>query len=72
MKKNVVFIMVAMLASTSALAQSTFDVSGTVVENATGEAVMAATIQLMTLPDSTFVEGTTSGTGAWSPFRFAE
>ena len=43
------------------MAQSTFDVSGTVVEKATGEAVMAATIQLMTLPDSTFVEGTTTG-----------
>ena len=43
------------------MAQSTFDVSGTVVEKATGEAVMAATIQLMTLPDSTFVGGTATG-----------
>ena len=59
-----------MLASTSAMAQSTFDVSGTVVEKATGEAVMAATIQLMTLPDSTFVEGTT--TGAQGQFVFKD
>lgn len=59
--KNVFFIMLAMLASGSAKAQSTFDMSGTVVEKTTGEAVVAATIQLMTLPDSTFVEGTTTG-----------
>ena len=53
--------MVAMLACARAMAQSTFDVSGTVVEKATGEAVVAATIQLLTLSDSTFVEGTTTG-----------
>lgn len=50
-----------MLACARAMAQSTFDVSGTVVEKATGEAVVAATIQLLTLSDSTFVEGTTTG-----------
>ena len=61
MKKKVVFILIAMLASAGVKAQSTFDVSGTVVEKATGEAVVAATIQLMTLPDSTFVEGTMTG-----------
>ena len=42
-------------------AQRTFNVSGTVVDKTTGEAVAAATIQLLALPDSSFVEGTTTG-----------
>ena len=61
MKKFVLLMAMMMLASANMLAQNTFDVSGTVVEKATGEAVVAATIQLMTLPDSIFVEGTTTG-----------
>ncbi len=45
----------------SMMAQSSFDVNGTVVDKSTGEAVIAATMQLLTLPDSTYVEGTTTG-----------
>ncbi len=41
--------------------QSSFIVSGTVVDKATGEAVIGGSIKLMVLPDSSFVEGTTTG-----------
>lgn len=44
------------------MAQSAFDVSGTVVDKATGEAVFGGSIKLLSLPDSTFVTGTTAGT----------
>ena len=43
-------------------AQSTFNVSGTVVDKETGEAIVSATIQLLSLPDSTFVTGAATGT----------
>ena len=42
--------------------RSVFDISGTVIEKETGEAVVAATLQLLALPDSAFVGGTTTGT----------
>jgi len=50
-----------LLSCVNMMAQSTFDVSGTVVDKTTGEAIVAATMQLLTLPDSSFVEGTTTG-----------
>ena len=39
-------------------AQNSFNVSGTVVEKENGDAIASATIQLLSLPDSTFVTGT--------------
>ena len=50
-----------LLTSISMYGQSTHDVSGTVVDKATGEAVIGGSIKLMTLSDSSFVEGTTTG-----------
>lgn len=50
-----------LLSCPSMMAQSTFEVNGTVVDKATGEAVIGCSIKLMALPDSSFVEGTTTG-----------
>ena len=61
MKRTFLLMAVMSLSCVTLLAQNTFDVSGTVVEKATGEAVVAATIQLLALPDSSFVEGTITG-----------
>lgn len=69
MKKNVFFVLVmSLLSSVSIYSQNTFDVSGTVVEKATGETIIAATMQLLALPDSSFVTGTT--TNAQGEFSF--
>ena len=51
-----------LLSGPGMMAQSTFEVNGTVVDKATGEAVIGGSIKLMALPDSSFVEGTTTGT----------
>ena len=62
MKKKVLFLLVmSLLSCISLFGQSAFDVSGTVVDKATGEAVIGGSIKLMALPDSSFVEGTTTG-----------
>ena len=62
MKKKVVFILVmSLLSCVSMFGQSSFDVSGTVVDKTTGEAVIGGSIKLLALPDSSFVEGTTTG-----------
>ena len=61
MKRLFTTLTTALLASLSVMAQSTFEVSGTVVDKTTGEAVVAATMQLLALPDSSYVEGTTTG-----------
>ena len=51
----------SLLSCVSLFGQSSFDVSGTVVDKATGEAIIGGSIKLMALPDSSFVEGTTTG-----------
>ena len=62
MKKKVMFIWVmSLLSCVSMFGQSTFEVNGTVVDKATGETVIGGSIKLMVLPDSSFVEGTTTG-----------
>ena len=50
--------------------RNSFNISGSVIEKETGEAVVAATIQLLSLPDSTFVEGKT--TGSMGEFTFKD
>ena len=50
-----------LLSCVGMLAHNTFNVSGSVVEKETGEAIVAATMQLLVLPDSSFVTGTTTG-----------
>ena len=61
MKRICVLIAMMALMCADMVAQNSFEMNGTVVEKATGEAVVAATIQLLTLPDSNFVKGTTTG-----------
>ena len=68
MKKTVLLITMMALVCVTMKAQSTFNVSGNVVEKESGEAVVAATIQLLSMPDSSFVEGTV--TGAQGEFGF--
>ena len=68
MKKSVFLIAMIVLSILKLSAQNTFNVSGTVIEKETGEAVVAATIQLLSLPDSSFVEGT--ATSAQGDFSF--
>ena len=70
MKKSVSLMAVMVLSCATIFAQGTFDISGTVVEKATGEAVVAATMQLLAMPDSSFVEGTTTGENGG--FRFKD
>ena len=61
MKRLLSWVIVTLLSSVSVFGQSAFDVSGTVVDKATGEAVIGGSIKLTALPDSSFVEGTTTG-----------
>ncbi len=51
----------AWLSCVQLMAQRTFEVSGTVVDKTTGEAVVGGSIKLLALPDSGFVTGTTTG-----------
>lgn len=68
MKKKVVLWIAMMTLKCVTMFAATFNVSGTVVEKTTGEAVASATIQLLSLPDSSFVEGVT--TGSMGEFSF--
>jgi hypothetical protein len=61
MKKSVWLIAMNLLICLNVSAQSTFNISGNIIEKETGEAVISATIQLLALPDSSFVEGTVTG-----------
>ena len=51
-----------MLAITDAIAQSKMNLTGTVIESDTNEPVVAATVRVMTLKDSTFVDGISTDT----------
>lgn len=56
-----------MIGSLSAVAQSKFNVSGTILDSETNEAVMAATVRVLSLPDSTMAGGAaTDANGAFS------
>ncbi len=68
MKKKVVLWIAMMTLKCVTMFAATFNVSGTVVEKTTGEAVASATILLLSLPDSSFVEGVT--TGSMGEFSF--
>ena len=71
MKKKVVFILaMSLLSCVSMFGQSSFEVSGTVVDKATGEAIIGGSVKLLALPDSSFVEGTTTGAQGEFSLRF--
>ena len=62
MKIRLSLVTMLVLSCVSVFAQNSFEVSGTVVDKMTGEAVIGGSVKLMALPDSSFVEGTTTGT----------
>ncbi len=56
-----------MIGSLSAVAQSKFNVSGTILEEETNEAIVAATVRVLSLPDSAMVGGAaTDANGAFN------
>ncbi len=66
MKKSALLAAISLMVCASAFAQSKFQVNGTVIEKGTNDAVVSATVQLLSLPDSTFTTGTvTSAMGAF-------
>ena len=69
MNRLLSWVSITLLSCVSMFGQSSFDISGTVVDKSTGEAVVAATMQLMTLPDSSYVEGTMTGTQGEFSFK---
>lgn len=70
MKKLLMWTAMMLLSCVGMFAQKTFNVTGTLVDKETGEAVVAATVQLLALPDSSFVDGKT--TGEQGVFNFKE
>ncbi|MCR4852471.1 MAG: outer membrane beta-barrel protein [Prevotella sp.] len=61
MKKIVFLIAMTLLWNVSLMAQNAFEVSGTIVDKTTGEAIIGGSIKLLSLPDSAFVTGATTG-----------
>lgn len=57
---KILSLLILLLSFTSMMAQNTYSVSGTVIDKTNGETVVAATMQLLTLPDSVYVAGTTT------------
>lgn len=60
MKKTLLAMMLT-LVGLSAMAQSKFNVSGTILEDGTSEPVISATVRILSLPDSTMVGGAATG-----------
>lgn len=57
MKKSLTVIILALSGATTALAQSKVNVSGIVIERGSNETVPSATVQVLSLPDSSYVSG---------------
>src|SRR5574344_586002 len=70
MKKSVLLIAMTLMSCANLFAQSKFNVSGVVIEKGTNDAVASATIQLLSLPDSTFVTGV--ATSSMGVFEFKD
>ncbi|MCQ2258612.1 MAG: outer membrane beta-barrel protein [Bacteroidaceae bacterium] len=60
MKKSFILMFLTMIGLTS-MAQSKFNVSGTIIEEGTNEAILSATVRILSLPDSTMVGGAATG-----------
>lgn len=52
----------SLLVCSCAMAQSTYSIQGKVVEKATGETIIGAAVRVLTVRDSTFVKGASTGT----------
>lgn len=55
-------MLMLLLCALNAMAQSKMNLSGTVIESGTNEPVMAATVRIMSVKDSTFVDGISTDT----------
>lgn len=65
--KKFLTVLLLTLGGLSAMAQSKFNVSGAVAEKGTNEAVVSATVRILSLPDSAMVGGAaTSATGTFT------
>ncbi|MDE5740383.1 MAG: outer membrane beta-barrel protein [Bacteroidaceae bacterium] len=65
--RRTILAALCMIGSLSAIAQSKFNVSGTILDQETNEAVMAATVRVLSLPDSAMAGGAaTDANGAFS------
>ena len=70
MKTKVLIVLaITLMSCVSVMAQSSLEVSGTVVDKSTRDGVIAATMQLLNFPDSSFVKGTTTGTQGEFTFK---
>ena len=61
MKKSFIALFLTFV-GLSAMAQSKFNVSGIILESETNEAVISATVRILSLPDSSMVGGAATGT----------
>ena len=68
MKKFLTLATASMLCSLSLMAQSKFNVSGSIIDKETNEAIISGTVQLINLPDSSFSSGAV--TDAQGAFNF--
>lgn len=62
MKAITTLIFLLLLTSANLLAQTNYTLSGTIVDKGLNEGIEGATVQLLSLPDSTFVMGTVADT----------
>ena len=60
MKKSFLTLLFVLMGA-SVMAQSKFNVSGTILEDGTNEAVISATVRILSLPDSAMVDGAATG-----------
>ena len=60
MKKSLIALFLTFV-GLSAMAQSKFNVSGTILEDETNEVVISATVRILNLPDSSMVAGAATG-----------
>lgn len=55
--RRIVLMSLMVLASIGASAQNKYNIKGSIIDNETSEAVEGATVQLLSLPDSSYVKG---------------
>ena len=61
MKKSLIALFLTFVGLSSAMAQSKYNVSGTILEDETNEVVISATVRILNLPDSSMVAGAATG-----------
>ena len=61
MKKSLIALFLTLVGFSNVMAQSKFNVSGTILEDETNEVVISATVRILNLPDSSMVAGAATG-----------